>query len=137
MSTTTEIKPRSAKQLARSAALLAAKNAKRHAHFLAALCGPRVVGSVCFCGYWRTNYTVTEIDTSNPEHPFITVLWEDSAERGRPAHTTTHCTRWDARGGDRIISQPQETEIAAMEKLIGPFWTAKGDRIISQPEAAQ
>ena len=101
-------KPRSAAQLARSAALKAAKDAKRHAAYVSALVGPLKVGSKAFCGYWRTTYTVLSINTESPEFPSLTVRWD--AQGNQPAHNTTHRTHWDARGGDRIISQPEAAQ---------------------------
>lgn len=92
------------------AARAAAKEAKLHTYLLAELLGPRKVGSRCLCGYWRATYTVVAIHDDQPMHPSITVRWD--AQEDRPEHETTHCTRWDARGGDRIISQPAKTEAA-------------------------
>lgn len=104
-----EIKVRSVKQLARSAALKAAKDARRQSAYLLALTGPRKVGDVCFCGYWRETYTVVSINTQNPDHPSITVRWHEREDRAE--HETTHCTRWDARGGDRIVKSMETLEI--------------------------
>lgn len=87
----------------------AAKEAKLHASVLADLLGPRVIGGKYFCGYWRVAYELVDIHDDNPMHPSITVSWD--ATLNRPAHETTHSTRWDAKC-DRIFS-PLVLEIAS------------------------
>lgn len=102
------------------AARAAAKEAKLHTYLLAELLGPRQVGSRCRCGYWGINYTVVAIHDDNPMHPSLTVLWD--ATPSRPAHETEHCTCWDARGGDRIISQSVKALVAKNDAEIAAVY---------------